>query len=116
MTEDDNKPQVTAEVFLKGLSDGSDRSDRSDPASHSCAVASRLITLERVIAALDMAAECPDWWKVNRLAFFCPEMTQRGIAEFLKIKTPTVKHYIKHVEIGENIYDNLPPIPERNKS
>ena len=106
MTEDDNKPQVTAEVFLKGLSDG------SDPASHSCAV-SRLITLERVIAALDMAAEHPDWWKVNRLAFFCPEMTQRGIAEFLKIKTTTVKHYIKHVEIGENIYDNLPPIPER---
>lgn len=105
MTEDDNKPQVTAEVFLKGLSDG------SDPA-----VASRLITLERVIAALDMAAEHPDWWKVNRLAFFCPEMTQRGIAEFLKIKTTTVKHYIKHVEIGENIYDNLPPIPERKQS
>ena len=110
MTEDDNKPQVTAEVFLKGLS------DKSDPASHSCAVASRLITLERVIAALDMAAEHPDWWKVNRLAFFCPEMTQRGIAEFLKIKISTVKHYIKHVEIGENIYDNLPPIPERKQS
>ena len=109
MTEDDNKPQVTAEVFLKELS------DRSDPALRSCAV-SRLITLERVIAALDMAAEHPDWWKVNRLAFFCPEMTQRGIAEFLKIKTTTVKYYIKHVEIGENIYDNLPPIPERNKS
>ena len=98
MTEDKT---ITAEAFLKGLSDGSDGSD------------GRLITLERVIAALDMAAECPDWWKVNRLAFFCPEMTQRGIAEFLKIKTTTVKHYIKHVEIGENIYDNLPPIPER---
>ena len=103
MTEDKT---ITAEAFLKGLSDKSDQSDRSD----------NLVTLERVIAALDMAAEHPDWWKVNRLAFFCPEMTQRGIAEFLKIKTTTVKHYIKHVEIGENIYDNLPPIPERNKS
>lgn len=104
MTEDKT---ITAEAFLKGLSDGSDRSDRSDGSDE------KLITLERVIAALDMAAECPDWWKVNRLAFFCPEMTQRGIAEFLNIKTTTVKHYIKHVEIGENIYDNLPPIPER---
>ena len=103
MTEDKT---ITAEAFLKGLSDKSDQSDRSD----------NLVTLERVIAALDMAAEHPDWWKVNRLAFFCPEMTQRGIAEFLKIKTTTVKYYIKHVEIGENIYDNLPPIPERNKS
>ena len=103
MTEDKT---ITAEAFLKELSDGSDRSDKSDRVA-------KLITLERVIAALDMAAECPDWWKVNRLAFFCPEMTQRGIAEFLKIKTTTVKHYIKHVEIGENIYDNLPPIPER---
>ena len=103
MTEDKT---ITAEAFLKGLSDKSDQSDRSD----------NLVTLERVIAALDMAAEHPDWWKVNRLAFFCPEMTQRGIAEFLKIKTTTVKHYIKHVEIGENIYDNLPPIPERKQS
>lgn len=113
MTEDKT---ITAEAFLKGLSDRSDGSDGSDPALHSCAVASRLITLERVIAALDMAAEHPDWWKVNRLAFFCPEMTQRGIAEFLKIKTTTVKHYINHVEIGDNIYDNLPPIPERKQS
>lgn len=103
MTEEDH---VTAERFLKGVSDGSDWSDGSDRVA-------KLITLERIIAALDMAAEHPEWWKVNRLAFFCPEMTQRGIAEFLKIKTTTVKHYIKHVEIGENIYDNLPPIPER---
>ena len=103
MTEDKT---ITAEAFLKGLSDKSDQSDRSD----------NLVTLERVIAALDMAAEHPDWWKVNRLAFFCPEMTQRGIAEFLKIKTRIVKHYINHVEIGENIYDNLPPIPERKQS
>ena len=103
MTEEENKKQVTAEAFLEELSDKSDR-------------VAKLITLERVIAALDMAAEHPDWWKVNRLAFFCPELTQRGIAEFLKIKSTTVKHYIKHVEIGENIYDNLPPIPERKQS
>ena len=101
MTEEDH---VTAERFLKCVSDGSDKSDR----------VAKLITLERVIAALDMAAEHPEWWKVNRLAFFCPELTQRGIAEFLKIKSTTVKHYIKHVEIGENIYDNLPPIPEKH--
>ena len=101
MTEEENKKQVTAEAFLEELSDKSDR-------------VAKLITLERVIAALDIAAEHPEWWKVNRLAFFCPEMTQRGIAEFLKIKSTTVKHYIKHVEIGENIYDNLPPIPEKH--
>ena len=104
MTEEDH---VTAERFLKGVSDGSDRSDKSERVA-------KLITLERVIAALDMAAEHPEWWKVNRLAFFCPEMTQRGIAEFLKIKSTTVKHYLKHVEIGENIYAKLPPIPEKH--
>lgn len=108
--EDENKPQpqITAEVFLellRTLSDGD-----------AAATARRLVSLERVIAALDMAAEHPEWWKVNRLAFFCPELTQRGIAEFLRIKTTTVKHYIKHVEIGDQIYDNLPPIPERKQS
>ena len=108
MEETETAVQVTAEVFLELLR-GMDADEREEAGL-------RLITLRRVIAALDKAAENPDWWKVNRLAFFCPEMTKGEIARFLKIKTATVKHYIKHAEIGEEVYDNLPPVPEKEKN
>ena len=107
-TDTEAAPQMTAEVFLALL--------RSMEPEEREEAGRRLITLRRVVAALDKAAANPDWWKVNRLVFFCPEMTRGEIARFLKIKTATVKHYIKHAEIGEEVYDNLPPVPEKEKT
>ena len=70
------------------------------------------VTPERMICALDKASENPDWWKVNRLHIFCPEMTQAEIGAFLDLRKPTVKHYINHVEIPADAYEALPPIPK----
>ena len=70
------------------------------------------VTPERIVCALDKAVESPDWWKVNRIHIFCPDMTQADIAEFLSIRKATVKHYINHVEIPADTYEALPPIPK----
>ena len=70
------------------------------------------VTPERIVCALDKAAENPDWWHVNRLHVFCPEMTQGEIGAFLNIKKTSVRHYINHVEIPADTYEALPPIPK----
>ena len=75
-------------------------------------MATCMVTPERMICALDKAAESPDWWKVNRIHIFCPEMTQGDIAAFLDLRKPAVKHYIHHVEIPADAWEALPPIPK----
>ena len=71
-----------------------------------------VVTPERMICALDKAAETPEWWRVNRLHIFCPEMTQGEIAAFLKIRKQTVKHYINRVEIPADAWNGLPELPK----
>ena len=70
----------------------------------------RTLTLERIICAMDKAADNPDWWKANRLHIYCPEMTLSDIAKFLKIRKVSVKYYIKAVEIPADAYEALPPV------
>lgn len=67
----------------------------------------------RIIALGDKAAENPSWWKVNRLHFFCPEMTYREIGELLALTPHQVRDAVKNVELSESIYENLPPIKEK---
>jgi len=64
----------------------------------------------RVICLADMAAARPDWWKANRLHFFCPELSHKQIAEILGLAPHQVRDAIKAVEIAADCYDNLPPM------
>ena len=71
-----------------------------------------VVTPERMICALDKAAETPEWWRANRIHVYCPEMTQSEIAAFLNIRKQTVKHYINHVEIPADAWNGLPELPK----
>lgn len=116
MPEESEHLEITADVLLaslQALSHLAELPSGGDPALlDQIRVAIAIVSPERMICALDKAAETPDWWKVNRLHFFCPEMTQHDIAGYLKVKKITVKHYIKNVEIPDSAYDALPPIPK----
>ena len=68
----------------------------------------RIFTERRFICAMDRAAECPDWWHVNRLHFYNPEMTHAHIARLLGLKRETVTRWIRDVEIPEDDYEKLP--------
>ena len=108
---------VTMEAFfeaMKALQRLQELSALTDDAWLRKAVRMALCTVtpERIVCALDKAVESPDWWKVNRIHIFCPDMTQADIAEFLSIRKATVKHYINHVEIPADTYEALPPIPK----
>lgn len=121
--DDGRKPRaiepetVTLEAFfeaLKGLQHLQELSELEDNAYLRKAVRLALCTVTpaRMICALDKAAESPDWWRVNRLHIYCPEMSQSEIAAFLKIRKQTVKHYIKHAEIPADAYKDLPELPK----
>ena len=71
-----------------------------------------LLDPRRIVCLADMAADNPVWWKVNRLHFFCPELTYKEIAALLKITPHQVKHAIKNVKISDRCYDTLPDIEE----
>ena len=68
----------------------------------------RIFTERRFICAMDRAAACPDWWHVNRLHFYNPEMTHAHIARLLGLKRETVSRWIQNVEIPEDDYEMLP--------
>ena len=68
----------------------------------------RIFTERRFICAMDRAAACPDWWHVNRLHFYNPEMTHAHIARLLGLKRETVTRWIRNVEISEDDYEMLP--------
>ena len=68
----------------------------------------RIFTERRFICAMDRAAACPDWWHVNRLHFYNPEMTHAHIARLLGLKREAVTRWIRNVEISEDDYEMLP--------
>ena len=64
----------------------------------------------RIVALADRAAGNPDWWRANRLKFFCPEMTYRDIAASLRLLPHQVRDYCRHAELTDDCYNNLPKI------
>ena len=64
----------------------------------------------RLVCLGDNAAERPDWWKVNRIHFFCPELTYRQIGELTGQKHTAVRDYIHAAEIPADCYEKLPEI------
>ena len=67
-----------------------------------------LLDPRRIVCLADMAANNPVWWKVNRLHFFCPELTYKEIAAILHITPGQVKHAIHNVKISDRCSDDLP--------
>ena len=64
----------------------------------------------RIVCMGDRAADNPDWWKANRIHFFCPELTYRQISELTGQKHTAVRDYIHAAEIPAECYENLPEI------
>ena len=64
----------------------------------------------RIVCLGDRAADNPDWWKANRIHFFCPELTHRQIGEITGQKPAAVRDYIHAAEIPSECYENLPEI------
>lgn len=64
----------------------------------------------RIVCLGDRAADNPDWWKANRIHFFCPELTHRQIGDLTGQKTAAVRDYIHSAEIPAECYENLPEI------
>ena len=69
-----------------------------------------VLDYRRIVCLGDMAADHPDWWRSNRLHFFCPELTIRDIAEILELRPHQVRDAVLKAEIPEDCYDNLPQI------
>ena len=76
-------------------------------------VRARILTERRIVAALDRAANTPDWWRVNRMHYYHPELSHLQIANLLGVSRQTVTHWINCVEIPEDDYDTLPQM-DRN--
>ena len=68
----------------------------------------RILTLRRMVVLADKAAECPAWWRANRLAFYTT-MPVREIARWCGCSEKSVRRYINEPEIGEDVYEALPP-------
>ena len=64
----------------------------------------------RIVALADRAAGNPDWWRANRLKFFCPEMTYKDIAASLRLLPHQVRDYCRHAELTTDVYDHLPKL------
>lgn len=67
----------------------------------------------RIVCLGDRAAENPQWWKANRIHFFCPELSFREIGELTGLKHTAVRDYIKAAEIPGDCYENLPEIQDK---
>ncbi len=72
------------------------------------AACANILSERRFICAMDRAAECPDWWHVNRLHFYNPEMTHADIGRLLGLKRETVTRWIRQAEIPEDDFEYLP--------
>lgn len=79
-------------------------------------IRARILTERRIVAALDRAANTPDWWRVNRMHYYHPEISHQQIANLLGVSRQTVTHWINCVEIPEDDYDTLPPIMKMERS
>lgn len=68
----------------------------------------RILTLRRMVVLADKAAENPAWWRANRLAYYTT-MKTKDIARWCGITEKTCRKYINEPEIGEDMYEALPP-------
>lgn len=106
-------------IRRRELSDGSDgRGSREEEIL--CREVRRIELFARLVPAIldprrivclgDRAADNPDWWRANRIHFFCPELTHRQIGELTGLKPTAVRDYIRSAEIPAECYENLPEI------
>ena len=68
----------------------------------------RCCSFSRIVVLADMVAANPDWWRCNRLHFFIPEMSHQQIADALELPRRTVTRNLANVEIGDDVYKDLP--------
>ena len=73
-------------------------------------VVPEVLDYRRIVCLGDMAADHPEWWRSNRLHFFCPELTYRDIAGILDLRPHQVRDAILKAEIPAECYENLPEI------
>lgn len=62
----------------------------------------------RIVTLCDHAAGHPEWWQVNRLHFFMPELTTRQLADLTGLEPCQVREFLKSIEISDECYNNLP--------
>ena len=72
----------------------------------------RCLSFSRIICLADYAVEHPVWWRVNRLHYFCPELTHKQIAKLLDLEPYQVRDAIKSVPIPDDAFAALPPLTE----
>ena len=72
----------------------------------------RCLSFRRIVRLADAVAKNPDWWRCNRIHFFMPELSHQQIADALEIPRRTVTRNLARVEIDEDVYNDLPEIPE----
>ena len=68
----------------------------------------RILTMRRMVVLADKAAENPSWWRANRLAVYT-NLSVKQIAHWCGVSEKTVRKYLQEPEIGEDVYDALPP-------
>ena len=73
----------------------------------------RCCSFSRIVCLADAIAANPDWWRANRLHFFCPEMSHQQIADALELPRRTVTRNLANVRINDDVYKDLPDIPEK---
>lgn len=66
----------------------------------------------RIVTLCDHAAGHPEWWQVNRLHFFMPELTTRQLAGLTGLENFQVREALKNVEITDDCYKKLPKMEE----
>lgn len=66
-----------------------------------------IISDRRIIAALDQAVQMPNWWRANRIHYFCPKMTLRQIAQLIDTNLHTVSKYLG-LGISEEVWEGIP--------
>lgn len=69
-----------------------------------------ILAPRRIVALCDLCADRPDWWRSNRNHIFCPELTNREIADLLGLRPHQIRDYIRAVEISDDCYANLPEL------
>ena len=66
----------------------------------------------RIVTLCDHVAGHPEWWQVNRLHFFMPELTYRQLADITGLENFQVREALKNVEITDDCYKKLPKMEE----
>ena len=72
----------------------------------------RCCSFSRIVVLADMAAKRPDWWRANRLHFFCPELTHKELGRLLNLEPYQVRDALKAVPIPDDVYADLPTANE----